>query len=117
MFSKALAEALGPLNKPRYVIARSSLFFDETWLSKLMPEVLAVYLRKQRVSLMMYHTVPSCLASSKERAEVFQRHWNHFVSPGVVTYVRSADGKRLVEHAQLQGLVPRIGIHEKSVYE
>lgn len=117
MFSKALAEALGPLNKPRYVIARSSRFFDETWLSKLMPEVLAVYLRKQRVSVMMYHTVPSCLASSKERAEVFQRHWNHFVSPGAVTYVRSGDGKRLVEHAQLQGLVPRIGLHQKSVYE
>ncbi len=116
-FSIALSQALGPLDKPRYVVERSSKFFDDTWLSKLMPEVLAVYLRKQRVSVMMYHAVPACLASSKERAAVYQRHWNHYVSPGEVTYVRSGSGKKLVESAQLQGLEPRIGLHQKSVYE
>jgi hypothetical protein len=116
-FSLALSQALGPLDKPRYVVERSSQFFDDTWLSKLMPEVLAVYLRKQRVSVMMYHAVPACLASSKERAAVYQRHWNHYVSPGEVTYVRSGSGKKLVESAQLQGLEPRIGLHQKSVYE
>lgn len=117
MFSKALTEALGPLDKPRYIVARSSRFFDETWLSKLMPEVVAVYLRKQRVSVMMYHAVPSCLANTKERAAVYQRYWNQHVSPGEVTYVRSANGKQLVEHAHLYGLVPEFGLHQKSVYE
>jgi|TARA_B110000459_G_scaffold14456_1_gene14144 superfamily II DNA or RNA helicase len=117
IFSEALTEALGPLEKPRYIIERSSRFFDETWLSKLMPEVIAAFLRKQRVSVMMYHAVPSCLATSKERAQVYQRHWNHHVSPGVVTYVRSGDGRELVHKAQLDGLVPRVGLHQKSVYE
>ena len=117
MFSDALAEVLGPLDKPRYVIQRSSKFFDETWLSKLMPEVLAVFLRKQRVSVMMYHKVPSCLANTKERAAVFEKHWNVHVSPGVVTYARSGDGRQLVEYAQLQGLVPDVGIHEKLVHQ
>lgn len=117
MFSKALTEALGPLDKPRYVIARSSKFFDDTWLSKLMPEVLAVYLRKQRVSLMMYHAVPSCLANSKERALVYQRYWNKYVSPGEITFVRSANGKQLVERAQLEGLVPAFTLHQKTIYE
>jgi superfamily II DNA or RNA helicase len=117
MFSEALTEALGPLHKPRYIVARSSKFFDETWLSKLMPEVLAVYLRKQRVSIMMYHAVPSCLANTKERAAVYQRYWNLHVSPGEVTYVRNANGKQLVETAQLNGLVPKVGLHQKSVYE
>jgi hypothetical protein len=117
MFSDALAEVLGPLDKPRYVIQRSSKFFDETWLSKLMPEVLAVFLRKQRVSVMMYHTVPSCLANTKERAAVFEKHWNVHVSPGVVTYARSGNGRQLVEYAQLQGLVPDVGIHEKLVHQ
>ncbi len=117
IFSEALTEALGPLEKPRYIIERSSRFFDETWLSKLMPEVIAAFLRKQRVSVMMYHAVPSCLATSKERAQVYQRHWNHHVSPGVVTYVRSGDGRELIHKAQLDGLVPRVGLHQKSVYE
>ena len=117
MFSRALFEVLGPLDKPRYVVARSSRFFDATWLSKLMPEVLAIYLRKQRVSVMMYHAVPSCLANTKERAAVFQKYWNLHVSPGEVTYTRSANGKQLVEHAQMNGLVPEFGLHQKSVYE
>ena len=117
MFSRALFEVLGPLDKPRYVVARSSRFFDATWLSKLMPEVLAIYLRKQRVSVMMYHAVPSCLANTKERAAVFQKYWNRHVSPGEVTYTRSANGKQLVEDAQMNGLVPEFGLHQKSVYE
>ena len=117
MFGRALSEVLGPLHKPRYVVARSSRFFDATWLSKLMPEVLAIYLRKQRVSVMMYHAVPSCLANTKERAAVFQQYWNLHVSPGEVTYTRSANGKQLVEHAQMNGLVPEFGLHQKSVYE
>ena len=117
MFSRALSEVLGPLDKPRYVVARSSRFFDATWLSKVMPEVLAIYLRKQRVSVMMYHAVPSCLANTKERATVFQHYWNLHVSPGEVTYTRSANGKQLVEHAQMNGLVPEFGLHQKSVYE
>ncbi len=117
IFSRALSEVLGPLDKPRYVVARSSRFFDATWLSKLMPEVFAIYLRKQRVSVMMYHAVPSCLANTKERAAVFQQYWNLHVSPGEVTYTRSANGKQLVEHAQMNGLVPEFGLHQKSVYE
>ena len=117
LFSNALGEALGPLNKPRYIIARSSKFFDDTWLSKLMPEVLAVYLRKERVSLMMYHAVPSCLASSKERAAVYQRYWNKYVSPGEITYVRNANGRQLVERAQLNGMFPQFTLHQKMVYE
>ncbi len=117
LFSKALGEALGPLNKPRYIIARSSKFFDDTWLSKLMPEVLAVYLRKERVSLMMYHAVPSCLANSKERAAVYQRYWNKYVSPGEITYVRNANGRQLVERAQLNGMFPQFTLHQKMVYE
>lgn len=117
MFSRALFEVLGPLDKPRYVVARSSRFFDATWLSKLMPEVLAIYLRKQRISVMMYHAVPSCLANTKERAAVFQQYWNLHVSPGEVTYTRSANGKQLVEHAQMNGLVPEFCLHQKSVYK
>ena len=66
---------------------------------------------------MMYHAVPSCLANTKERAAVYQRYWNQHVSPGEVTYVRSANGKQLVEHAHLYGLVPEFGLHQKSVYE
>jgi len=115
-FSTSLEEVLGPLSNPRYLISRSSQFMEDTWLSTLMPEVIAKYLRKEVSSIQMYHAVPSVLASSRERADVFQKHWNIHVSPSILTYARSNDGKSLLQHIRQRGLAPNIGMHQKEVY-
>ena len=116
LFSSALEEVLGSLSKPRYLISRSSQFMQDTWLSTLMPEILAKYLRKEVSEIQMYHAVPSKLASSKQRAEVFQKYWNLHVSPSVLTYVRSKDGKAILQSIRQRGLVPKMGLHQKEVY-
>ncbi|MBT60955.1 MAG: DEAD/DEAH box helicase [Euryarchaeota archaeon] len=116
LFSQSLAEVLGPLEKARYVISRSSKFMKDTWLSKFMPEVLAQFLRKEVSSIQMYHMVPSKLASSVELAEVFLRHWSHYVSPGAITYARSESGKEFVTTLKRRGLGPKVGLHKKRVY-
>lgn len=116
MFSDSLKELLGPLTSPRYVISRSSRFMKDTWLSKMMPEVLARFLRKTKSEIRMYHTVPSCMASSKERAMVFQKHWNQHIGPSELRYGRSATGKQFVETIRQSGLVPEVGLHSKQVF-
>ena len=116
LFSESLEEVLGTLHNPRYVVTRSSQFMEETWVSKLMPEVIAKYLRKEVSHVQMYHTVPSKLASSKERAEVFLKHWILHVSPSEVTYMRNDGGKELLRTIQKRDLGPKIGLHQKQVY-
>jgi hypothetical protein len=115
-FSTSLEEVLGALSNPRYLISRSSQFMEDTWLSTMMPEVIAKYLRKEVSSIQMYHSVPSLLASTRERADVFQKYWNLYVSPSELTYARSKDGKSLLQYIRQRGLSPNVGMHQKEVY-
>ncbi len=116
IFTKALEEVLGPLEKPRYVISRYSRFLTDTWLTKLLPEVLAKYLRPVKAKLVMYHSVPKILAGKKEDAEIFLRYWQEFVSPAELFYAHSHDGKQRLEAIQQQNLTPKNSIHRKQIF-
>ena len=116
LFSEALEEVLGSLYKPRYVVTRSSQFMQDNWVSKMMPEIIAKYLRKEVSVVQMYHSVPKKLASSKERAEVFLKHWTLHVSPGELTYMRNDEGKELLHNILQRGLSPKLGIHKKNIF-
>ena len=70
---QALEEVLGPLENPRYIISRPAMHMKDTWLTKLLPEVLAKFLRRAERSIQMYPTVPSIVANTKDRAEVFKK--------------------------------------------
>ena len=89
---------------------------QDTWLSTLMPEILAKYLRKEVSEIQMYHAVPSKLASSKKRAEVFQKYWNLHVSPSVLTYVRSKDGKQYFNQFAKEDLFQNGTSPERSIH-
>ena len=116
LFATCLEEILGPMDKPRYVISRSSKFITDTWLSKIMPEVIAKFFRPVKERLVMYHTVPKVLAASAEKAEVFQRYWNEFVSPSELFYARSKEGKMRVEIIKSSTLAPRNSLHRKEIF-
>ena len=116
IFTKALEEVLGPLEKPRYVISRYSRFMTDTWLTKLLPEVLAKYLRPLKAKLVMHHSVPKILAGRKEDAEIFLRYWQEFVSPAELFYAHSHDGKQRLEAIQQQNLAPKNSIHRKQIF-
>ena len=115
-FAQALSEVFGGLEDARYIIGRSSVFFDETLLSRLLPETLAKYVRKERQELVMYHRVPSCLAGKKKYAEWFEAQWNRHVSPGHAVYVHSNEGKDLLQQARDGDLVSHHSLHLKDVY-
>ncbi len=115
-FTKSLEEVLGPLNNPRYIISRPAMHMRDTWLSKLLPEVVAKFMRKAVHSVHMYHMVPSIAANTKERAEIFQRHWNYYIGKSEITYCRNDDGKQYVEDIRNNQMGPRNNIHRKEVY-
>tara|TARA_B100001996_G_C18649047_1_gene588643 strand:- start:376 stop:1824 length:1449 start_codon:yes stop_codon:yes gene_type:complete len=116
LFTACLEEILGPMEKPRYVISRSSKFITDTWLSKIMPEVIAKFFRPVKDKLVMYHTVPKILASSAEKAEIFQRYWNEFVSPSELFYARSKEGKIRVDIIKSSTMVPQNSLHRKEIF-
>ena len=116
IFSKALGEVLGPLENPRYVISRHSRFLSETWLTKILPEVLAKYLRPVKSKLVMYHSVPKILAGRRQDADVFLGYWQEFISPAELFYAHSAEGKLRVEAINQQNLGPKNSTKEKQIF-
>jgi len=115
-FTKALEEILGPLDRPRYVISRPAMHMRDTWLSKLMPEVIAKFLRRQERRIQMYHTIPSLFANTKERAQIFQTHWNYYIGESEITYARSDSGKLFLEEIRNNRLGPKVVMHRKQVF-
>lgn len=115
-FTKALEEVLGPLENPRYIISRPSMHMRDTWLTKLLPEVLAKFLRRTERTIQMYHMVPSIVANTKERAEIFKKNWDYYIGKSEITYCRNDEGKQYVEEIRKNGLGPKNSIHRKEVY-
>lgn len=115
-FTKALEEVLGPLDNPRYIISRPAMHMEDTWLSKLLPEVLAKFLRRAERSIQMYHTIPSIVANTKERAEIFKKNWDYYIGESEIMYCRNDEGRQYVEELKKNGLEPKNSIHRKEVY-
>jgi hypothetical protein len=115
-FAESLAEALGPLDRPRYVIPRFADEIRETWLSGILPAVLARYFRKRNRCMATLHAVPSALARKKTMAEIYAQHWNRHVSPGEPLYAHRGEGEELLRQARQDGHVPQSGIHQKEVF-
>ena len=116
IFAVAMQEILGPLDNPRYVIPREVKIISDNWLSKMLPEVLAKYVRSKKNKLAMFHSVPRALCKNKEDAVIFQHYWNERVSPGAVMYGHSKSGKRMVSAIKEQGLVPQSSINQKNIF-
>ena len=116
MFSRSLKEAIGPLNHPRYVIPRSVDYQEDTLLSRFLPEVVGKYFRKLRREMVMLHAVPSELAKHKDLVQIFQKHWNHWVSPGEALYAHRGPGVELIEQCTRSQRIPKNQVREKHVF-
>jgi hypothetical protein len=116
LFAESLAEALGPLDQPRYVVPRDIDQLEDTWLSSILPEVLGRYFQRRVRKLSMLHAVPAALAKSKETAEVYQKYWNRYVSPGQVLFAHRGEGQELLDRAKRNGWVPRGDVRQKDVF-
>ena len=80
LFADCLAELLGPIESPRYLVIREGavfgLFRDD------------------------YHAVPARLGVKKELAEIFYRSWARYVGASDLIYTRSKAGRDFLVHAR-----------------
>lgn len=116
LFTQALHEVLGPLDRPRYVITRSVHAARDTWLSMILPAFVGRYFQRRELRRVMLHAVPSVLARNKDLVAVFEAHWNRYVSPGEALYAHHGPGKELIAQARRQGWASKARVHEKEIF-
>ena len=116
LFAQSLAEVLGPLRRPRYVIPRLADVEQPTLLSRWLPRVIGRYFTRRLRQVVMVHAVPAALSRSKVEAMLFEQRWNQYVSPGQAVYAHRGIGRELMDAARQQGLVPTVVPHRKEVF-
>ena len=116
LFTRSVAEVLGPLRRPRYVIPRYVDYREDTWLSRILPQVLGRYFQRKQREMAMLHAVPSALAKHKRLVAVYEHWWNQYVSPGAALYAHRGRGEELVEQMLERGRVPRGELHRKEIF-
>ncbi len=96
---QALAEALGPVQNPRYLLVRSS------WLG----------LRRRTD----YHAVPEAIGRQKASAEAFHREWRARVGSVRLIYTRSAEGRLILLRARARSFAAGFQrrVERRSVWE
>lgn len=82
VFLDALAEILGPIQNPRYLLIRESHLWQH-----------------RRAD---YHAVPAILGARKELAEYFHTQWRHRVGTSKLIYTRTGAGRRSLLRARVQ---------------
>ncbi|MGE5472812.1 MAG: DEAD/DEAH box helicase family protein [Ignavibacteriales bacterium] len=95
LFSASLSEMLSPISDQRYAVERYEVPVPKTSLFKVLYMV-RYGLNKCPPVLMSYHPLPSAF-NLKERAVVFQKYWNKFVSPGEVIFLKGEKGQKVLE--------------------
>ncbi|KWV92722.1 DEAD/DEAH box helicase family protein [Erythrobacter sp. YT30] len=78
----AIAEVLGPVQNPRYLLVRRS------WLGL--------------IGRTDYHAVPTALGAKKELAEDFAERWNSRVGSSRLVFTRSAEGRQMLLKARMR---------------
>lgn len=93
LFADALAEVLGPIESPRYLVVRAGKVFG-----------------MQRDD---YHAVPMRFAVRKELAQVFYQSWCQYVGPTELIYTRSQTGRERLLKARMQAFSSNFKNHTK----
>lgn len=102
LFSRSVNELFQPLLDQRYIIPRYEQILQDTWLSKIMPEILKKYFKRKHNRIAVYHPLPKCFSDSRENAHVFSSKWNEYVSPGTAIFVKRGKGEEVLIEAKNQ---------------
>lgn len=89
LFSKCVAEILSPIQNQKYIITRTAITFEGR---------LKDFLNKaNQKSVVNYHPLPQKFCINRSFADVFQKYWNQFISPGELVYTRQKEGKQIIK--------------------
>ncbi|WP_298517219.1 DEAD/DEAH box helicase family protein [uncultured Kordia sp.] len=82
LFVKAFQEILNPIENPRYILEKSSVF-------------------KELTELQNYYAVPAIFGGKKKDVEVFLGNWRMYVNGAHLHYTRTVEGRKLLIKARL----------------
>lgn len=82
LFADCMAEILGPIDNPRYMLVREGDIYGQN--------------RDD------FHAVPIRFAVKKELAQLFFESWCHYVSPTELIYTRTKEGKQRLLKAKMR---------------
>ena len=128
LFAQAMADVFGPVNDARYVIQRQEDFeysesrYSDTWVTSELPEFVSEYIvdnsleKKYRREVVKVHAVPKVLARNKERALLFQKHWNTHVSPGNLWFHKDDGTRSMLKEAAEKDWLPDDVVRQKEVF-
>lgn len=128
VFAESVAEVFGSPLSARYIIERAVDHqfnhspFTDSWINYVLPGFASALLVKattstrRRRELVKVHALPRALARNKERALIFQKHWNEHVSPGEIRYYQHDETKEFLEEARKEGMLPDEVVHQKDVF-
>jgi len=107
LFAKSFDELLSPIMNQRYAVPRY-----ETAVPDSRNDLAAINagLKPGNAMVAAWHPVPDVLGVNKEKAEIFKKHWNRWVSRGELVYLKSAEGERIIEQ---YGMSNTLGIKKQ----
>ncbi|MEM7163165.1 MAG: DEAD/DEAH box helicase family protein [Bacteroidota bacterium] len=89
LFIQCLAEVIGQIDNPRYLIVRKSKLFN--W-------------KKQKD----YHSVPESIGRLKTMAQKFERNWRNYVGSCDLIFTRNIEGRKILLRSRLNSLATEI---------
>ncbi len=101
LFVRSYRQIFAPVREQRYLILRQEDRLPNVFLRPLW-RLLRRYFRNPDAYPPAYHPVPDALATRKERAEAFSRHWQRRVVGGALVYTRTGEGRRKLLAARAQ---------------
>lgn len=116
IFAQSLSEVLGPIDDARYIIPRKVDVYEANWLSRWFPEFAGRLMQSKKRQLIMWHAVPTSIATKKEFVLEFQKHWNKKISPGQALYAHRGDGNQQLTQSIANGLTPDFAIHQTEIF-
>jgi hypothetical protein len=84
-FINMLHEVVSPIDNPRYVITRRSIFM-------------------RFINQEDFHSVPEVIGRNKNTAVYFSQQWERLVGPCELIFTRSIEGRRLLLRARIKSL-------------
>lgn len=91
LLADGLAEVMSPLAEPRYVVPRYVLTRPTSRADRRRRAWHYLW-RRPVVASVVWHAVPSALATHRKRADAFAAAWNRWVSPGSAIFAASPEG-------------------------
>lgn len=95
LFSVSLSQVFAPIEDQRYAIQRFEVFVPKGGFEKFI-YLFRYGIDKYSPMLSAYHPLPEVF-SVREKALVFRKYWNKYVSPGDMVFLKGERGREVIE--------------------